>query len=61
MAKEDGPLLAHFDKEFDNCIRQELTTYYVRDGVMIKETVERNYSNDGDYLDSINVQPLVSK
>lgn len=61
MARESGPLLENFDKDFDNCIRQELTTYYIRDGVMIKETVLRNYSGNGDYFDSTSVQPLVAK
>lgn len=60
MAKEQGPLLENFDKEFPNIIQQELTTYYVRDGIMVKETVTRKYNGD-DYLDSSSVIPLVYK
>lgn len=60
MAKEQGPLLENFDKEFPNIIQQELTTFYVRDGIMVKETVTRKYNGD-DYVDTSSVSPLINK
>jgi len=60
MNKEDGPLLDTFNKKQEGVIMQELVTYYIRDGIMIKETVQRQYSKD-DYMDSTTIQPLVQK
>lgn len=60
MAKEHGPLLENFDKEFPNIIQQELTTFYVRNGIMVKETVTRRYTGN-DYVDTSSVSPLVQK
>jgi hypothetical protein len=54
----DGPLLEHFNNIPDGVIRQELTSYYMRDDKLIKHTVERTYSSDGDYNDSTIVVPL---
>jgi hypothetical protein len=54
----DGPLKNAFDLlDTDGVISRELITYRVRDGMVIKETVQRRYTND-DYTDSTKSQPL---
>lgn len=55
---KDGPLLEAFNNIPDGVIRQELTSYYMRDGQLVKQTVERTYSSDGDYNDSTIIVPL---
>ena len=55
---KDGPLLEAFNNLPDGVIRQELTSYFMRDGQLVKQTVERTYSSDGDYNDSTLVVPL---
>ena len=54
----DGPLLQAFNNLPDGVIRQELTSYFMRDGQLVKQTVERVYSSDGDYNDSTTSVPL---
>ncbi len=54
----EGPLTDHFNNIPDGVIRQELTSYFMRDNKLIKKTVERTYSSDGDYNDSTIVVPL---
>jgi len=54
----DGPLLQAFNNLPDGVIRQELTSYFMRDGQLVKQTVERVYSSDGDYNDSTISVPL---
>ena len=54
----DGPLLEAFNNLPDGVIRQELTSYFMRDGQLVKQTVERTYSSDGDYYDSTLTVPL---
>ena len=59
MSREDGPLLENFNNLPEGeIILQELTTYFVRDGVMIKKSVSRKYTGT-DYVDSTTVTPLV--
>ncbi len=58
MTDREGPLLEAFNKLPDGVIRQELTSYFMRDGQLVKQTVERTYSSDGDYNDSTLVVPL---
>ena len=54
----DGPLKRAFDLlDTDGVISRELITYRVRDGMIIKETVQRRYSKS-DYTDSTKSQPL---
>ena len=48
----DGPLTWEMDSGFDKAVRQELVTYYIEDGYMIRSKVERVYSEDSDYFDS---------
>ena len=54
----DGPLLQAFNDLPVGVIRQELTSYFMRDGQLVKQTVERVYSSDGDYNDSTISVPL---
>jgi len=54
----DGPLLQAFNNLPDGVIRQELTSYFMRDGQLVKQTVERVYNADGDYNDSTISVPL---
>ena len=53
-----GPLLEAFNNLPDGVIRQELTSYFMRDGQLVKQTVERVYNSDGDYNDSTISVPL---
>jgi hypothetical protein len=57
---EDGPLLGAVENPKPGIIRQRLTTLFVRDGMLVEETIERTYSDDGDYIDSVVTAPLVS-
>jgi hypothetical protein len=52
-----GPFYAAFQGDTDGVIKQELITYRIKDGVLVKETVSRDYSK-GDYQDSTSVTPL---
>ena len=54
----DGPLLQAFNNLPDGVIRQELTSYFMRDGQLVKQTVERVYGSDGDYNDCTLTVPL---
>ena len=53
-----GPLFEAFDRLPQGVIRQELTSYYMQDGRLVKETVERVYDSNGDYTDGTVVVPL---
>lgn len=52
-----GPFYEAFQGDTEGVIKQELITYRIRDGVLVKETVSRDYSK-GDYQDSTSVTPL---
>ena len=52
-----GPFYAAFQGDNTGVIKQELVTYRIRDGVLLKETVSRDYSKT-NYQDSISVIPL---
>ena len=52
-----GPFYAAFQGDNTGVIKQELVTYRIRDGVLVKETVSRDYSKN-NYQDSISVIPL---
>jgi hypothetical protein len=54
---KQGPFYAAFQGETIGVIKQELITYRIRDGVLVKETVSRDYSKS-DYQDSISITPL---
>jgi hypothetical protein len=52
-----GPFYTAFQGDNTGVIKQELITYRIRDGVLVKETVSRDYSKT-NYQDSISVIPL---
>ena len=49
----NGPLTFAFEEGFDTAIRQELTTYTIENGNLVRKTVERVYSPNRDYIDSM--------
>ena len=55
----DGPLVAAFEADIEGVIKQEFITYRVRDGMFVKETTTRKFSNNGDWHDTSSVEPLV--
>jgi hypothetical protein len=56
----EGPFKSAFDAlDTKGVVLHELITYQQRDGMMVKKIVTRQYSENGDYTDSIIVQPLV--
>jgi hypothetical protein len=56
-----GPFTFNLDDDSqDGVIRQELVTYIVKGGMLKKETVTRDYLEDGDYNDSSYSQPLMT-
>lgn len=60
MIKE-GPLSQAFECAKEGTIRQKLITWYIKDNSLIEETVERDYFDNGDYVDHVVTVPLVSK
>lgn len=56
---EPGPLKSAMEKT-EGVIKQVLITYRVRDGQLLKESVSRNYTTDGDYTDSCFTEPLIN-
>jgi hypothetical protein len=59
MTNKEGPFYAAFRGDTKGVIKQELVTYKVKDGILIKETVQRDYNNSGeDYIDSSTSTPL---
>ena len=54
---KEGPFYAAFQGDTTGVIKQELTTYRIRDGVLVKEIVQREYS-ENDYTDNFSVAPL---
>lgn len=53
-----GPFYAAFQGDTTGVIKQELITYRIKDGILVKETVSRDYSKS-DYQDNTSVTPLV--
>ena len=59
MTNKEGQIYASFRSDTTGVIKQELVTYKIRDGILIKETVQRDYNNSGeDYIDSSSSTPL---
>ena len=54
---KQGPFYTAFQGDNTGVIKQELVTYRIRDGILVKETVSRDYSKN-NYQDSISVIPL---
>jgi|TARA_R100000935_G_scaffold25277_1_gene45141 hypothetical protein len=57
---KDGPFKRIFEDNLDGVIRQELVTYRMKDGMLKRETVTRDYHESGDYNDSSYSQPLAT-
>jgi hypothetical protein len=54
----DGPFKTAFDQGSVGVLRRELTTYKNRNGTLVRETVVRTYSSNGDYNDSTEIAIL---
>ena len=52
-----GPFYAAFKGDTAGVIKQELITYRIKEGMLTKETVSRDYTK-GDYQDSTLSVPL---
>ena len=61
MVVKDGPLKVALESEDSNIIKQELVTYRMINEVLTKETVERRFLENGDYIDSTSSEPLIRK
>ena len=57
----EGPFKNAFDADTDGVVRREITTYRIKNGIMIKETAYRDYYQSGDYHDSQSSTPLVER
>ena len=57
----EGPFKNAFDADTDGVVRREITTYRMKNGIMVKETAYRDYYNSGDYHDSQSSTPLVER
>lgn len=57
----DGPFKSAFDADTAGVIRREIVTYRMRDGIMIKESANRDYYKSGDYHDSQSTTPMVER
>jgi len=51
------PFYTAFQGDNTGVIKQELVTYRIRDGILVKEIVSRDYSKN-DYTDNFSVTPL---
>jgi hypothetical protein len=48
----DGPLKSALDRlDSQGVIMRELVTYKMKNGLIVRETVRREYNVDGDYTD----------
>ena len=57
----DGPFKNAFDADTAGVVRREITTYRIKNGMMVKETSVRDYYKNGDYHDSQNSLPLAER
>jgi len=57
----DGPFKNAFDGDTTGVVRREITTYRLRDGIMVKETATRDYYKSGDYHDTNSTNPIVER
>jgi hypothetical protein len=58
MIKE-GPMKSHIERSKEGVIKEEYTTYSIKDGLLVKDTSIRQYHKNGDYNDSYINEPLV--
>lgn len=56
MTKE-GPFYEAFEGSKDGVIKQELITYKIKNGMLVIEKTQREYSKD-DYQDTVSSYPL---
>ena len=56
---KDGPLKAALEDEDKNIIMQKVITYRIKDGMLIKETIDRKFYGN-DYIDSTHHEPIVN-
>ena len=61
MVMRNGPLRVALERDDSNIIKQELVTYRMINEVLTKETVERRFLKNGDYIDSTSSEPLIRK
>ena len=61
MVVKDGPLKQAINAEDSSIIKQELITYKIVDDRIVKETVDRRFLENGDYIDSTSQEPLMRK
>ena len=57
----EGPFQSAFTADIEGVVRREIITYRMKNGIMIKEEASRDYYKSGDYHDTSNVTPLVSR
>tara|TARA_B110000305_G_scaffold238542_1_gene304177 strand:+ start:774 stop:959 length:186 start_codon:yes stop_codon:yes gene_type:complete len=57
---QEGPFASAVNSNAEGIVRKEITTYRIRDGIMIKETATRTYNATGDYNDSVATIPLTN-
>ena len=58
MIKE-GPMKSHIERSKEGVIKEEYTTYSIKDGLLVKDTSIRQHHKNGDYNDSYINEPLV--
>tara|TARA_B100000497_G_C7628604_1_gene377726 strand:+ start:62 stop:268 length:207 start_codon:yes stop_codon:yes gene_type:complete len=60
VKEKSGPFTSDFLNFIDNdsVVSQELITYYVENGYFVKRTAVRRNLKNGDYHDTIHVEPL---
>ena len=57
----EGPFQSAFEADSTGVIRREITTYRMRDGIMVKETASCDYYKSGDYHDTQSTTPMVER
>jgi hypothetical protein len=58
MTNKEGPFYDAFEGSVDGVIKQELITYRIRNGMLVVEKTQRDYSKE-DYQDTVSSTPLV--
>ncbi len=58
MVLKEGPLKTAVENN-DGVIKQELINYRIKDGMLHKEVITRQFRSDGDYTDHTTTTPLV--
>ena len=54
---KEGPFYEAFEGSKDGVIKQELITYKIKNGMLVIEKTQREYSKD-DYQDTVSSYPL---